>query len=46
VVSFTLQGWLYVLNLCDLIWPHLREWTPEIAEWYEKSRLHRARLAP
>jgi thymidylate synthase (FAD) len=32
--------------LCDLIWPHLREWTPEIAEWYEKSRLHRARLAP
>jgi thymidylate synthase (FAD) len=32
--------------LCDLIWPHLQEWTPEVAEWYEKSRLHRARLAP
>ncbi len=32
--------------LCDLIWPHLQEWTPEIAEWYGKSRLHRARLAP
>jgi thymidylate synthase (FAD) len=32
--------------LCDLIWPHLEEWTPEIAAWYEKSRLHRARLAP
>ena len=32
--------------LCDLIWPHLQGWTPEIADWYEKSRLHRARLAP
>lgn len=32
--------------LCDLIWPHLRQWTPEFAYWYEKSRLHRARLAP
>ena len=32
--------------LCELIWPHLQEWAPEIASWYEKSRLHRARLAP
>jgi thymidylate synthase (FAD) len=32
--------------LCDLIWPHLQAWTPEFAEWYEKSRLHKARLAP
>ena len=32
--------------LCDLIWPHLQEWAPEVASWYEKSRLHRARLAP
>lgn len=32
--------------LCDLIWPHLQNWAPEIATWYEKSRLHRARLAP
>jgi len=32
--------------LCDLLWPHLRAWTPQFAEWYEKSRLHRARLAP
>jgi thymidylate synthase (FAD) len=21
-------------------------WAPEIAAWYEKSRLHKARLAP
>ncbi len=32
--------------LCDLIWPHLEQWTPEIAAWYGRSRLHRARLAP
>ena len=31
--------------LCDLMWPHLQAWAPEIAAWYE-SRLHKARLAP
>ena len=32
--------------LCDLMWPHLQNWAPEIAAWYAKSRLHKARLAP
>ncbi len=32
--------------LCDLIWPHIIEWAPEIAGWYGENRLHRARLAP
>jgi thymidylate synthase (FAD) len=32
--------------LCDLLWPELQIWAPEISAWYEKSRLHRARLAP
>jgi thymidylate synthase (FAD) len=32
--------------LCDLIWPHFESWTPEIAAWYKKNRLHRARLSP
>jgi len=32
--------------LCDLLWPHFVGWAPEIAAWYEKSRLHKARLAP
>ena len=32
--------------LCDLMWPHLVSWAPEIAAWYEKTRLHKARLAP
>ena len=32
--------------LCDLMWPHLEVWAPEIAAWYGASRLHKARLAP
>jgi thymidylate synthase (FAD) len=32
--------------LCEMMWPHAKAWVPEIAAWYEKSRLHRARLAP
>ena len=41
-----LDAQLEIRQLCDLIWPHLQAWAPEIAAWYEKSRLHRARLAP
>lgn len=32
--------------LCDLMMPHLRMWTPEIAHWYESTRYGKARLAP
>jgi thymidylate synthase (FAD) len=35
-----------IRRLCDLMWPRLVEWAPEIAAWYERSRLHKARLAP
>jgi thymidylate synthase (FAD) len=35
-----------IRQLCNLMWPHLQSWAPEIASWYEKTRLHRARLAP
>jgi thymidylate synthase (FAD) len=41
-----LDAQLEIRQLCDLMWPHLQEWVPQIAEWYEKNRLHRARLAP
>jgi len=37
---------LEIQQLCDLLWVHAKEWTPAIAEWYEKNRLHKARLAP
>jgi thymidylate synthase (FAD) len=32
--------------LCELIWPHIIEWAPEVASWYAEHRLHKARLAP
>tara|TARA_Y100000287_G_scaffold180199_1_gene174813 strand:+ start:440 stop:1165 length:726 start_codon:yes stop_codon:yes gene_type:complete len=35
-----------IRELCDLMWPHLESWAPEFAGWYEKNRLHKARLAP
>ncbi|MEB3241162.1 MAG: FAD-dependent thymidylate synthase [Synechococcus sp.] len=35
-----------IRRLCDLMWPHMLGWAPEIAAWYEKTRLHKARLAP
>jgi thymidylate synthase (FAD) len=37
---------LEIRQLCDLMWPHLEAWAPEIAAWYKKTRLTRARLAP
>ena len=35
-----------IRELCDLMWPHLQNWVPEIAGWYERCRLYKARLAP
>lgn len=32
--------------LCELMLPHLRNWVPQIARWYEENRLGKARLAP
>ncbi len=35
-----------IRQLCDLMWPHLQSWAPEIAAWYHQYRWARARLAP
>lgn len=32
--------------LCELMWPHLQAWAPEIASWYRQHRWAKARLAP
>jgi thymidylate synthase (FAD) len=32
--------------LCDCMWPVLKSWAPEVCSWYERNRLHKARLAP
>ncbi len=37
---------LEIQKLCEMMWPHFEDWTPAIAQWYEKQRLGKARLAP
>ncbi|MDY6936787.1 MAG: FAD-dependent thymidylate synthase [Cyanobacteriota bacterium] len=37
---------LEIQKLCDLMWNHFEKWTPEIAQWYEKNRLGKAKLSP
>ncbi|HEY9851116.1 MAG TPA: FAD-dependent thymidylate synthase [Leptolyngbyaceae cyanobacterium] len=37
---------LEIQKLCELMWPHFKDWVPAIAEWYEANRLGKARLAP
>ncbi|GAB4347728.1 MAG: FAD-dependent thymidylate synthase [Cyanophyceae cyanobacterium] len=37
---------LEIQKLCDLLMVHFRAWTPELAAWYEASRLGKARLSP
>jgi thymidylate synthase (FAD) len=41
-----LDAQLEIRQMCELMWPHLKAWVPEICDYYEKNRLHRARLAP
>ena len=33
-------------QMCEKIWPHFQSWVPAIADWYEKTRAKKARLAP
>ncbi|NJR70591.1 MAG: FAD-dependent thymidylate synthase [Synechococcales cyanobacterium CRU_2_2] len=37
---------LEIQRLCDLMWPHFQNWVPAIAQWYEATRLGKARLSP
>jgi len=37
---------LEIQKLCDLMWPHFQDWLPTIAQWYEQTRLGKAKLAP
>ena len=45
-LRFKKDAQLEIQKLCDLIWPHVEDWTPAIAQWYQKSRLGKGRLAP
>lgn len=35
-----------IRDLCDLMWPHFRDWCPSVAQWYESNRYGKAKLAP
>ena len=41
-----LDAQLECQHLCELIWPHIQAWVPDIAYWYQHNRLHKARLSP
>jgi thymidylate synthase (FAD) len=45
-LRFKSDAQLECQKLCEKIWPHFQEWMPEIARWYEKTRLKKARLSP
>lgn len=37
---------LEIQTLCELIWPIVKQWAPNVCKYYEEKRLHRARLSP
>ncbi|NEP88147.1 MAG: FAD-dependent thymidylate synthase [Okeania sp. SIO2C2] len=37
---------LEIQKLCELMWPHVQYWVPNIAEWYEQNRLGKGKLSP
>ena len=45
-LRFKKNAQLEIKKLCELMWPHVQDWVPNIAEWYEKNRLGKAKLAP
>ena len=45
-LRFKKDAQLEIQQLCNLIWPHVEDWVPAVAKWYERNRLGKARLAP
>jgi thymidylate synthase (FAD) len=45
-LRWKLDAQLEAQKLCETIWPHFQAWVPAIADWYETTRLKKARLAP
>jgi len=45
-LRFKKNAQLEIQKLCELIWPHVQDWVPNIADWYEKNRLGKGKLAP
>ncbi|NEN91475.1 MAG: FAD-dependent thymidylate synthase [Okeania sp. SIO3H1] len=45
-LRFKKNAQLEIQKLCELMWPHVQDWIPNIAEWYEQNRLGKGKLAP
>ncbi|MGD1712226.1 FAD-dependent thymidylate synthase [Dapis sp. BLCC M172] len=45
-LRFKKNAQLEIQKLCELMWPHVQDWVPNIADWYEKNRLGKGKLAP
>lgn len=45
-LRFKKDAQLEIQQMCELMWPHFALWVPEIADWYQKNRLLKGRLAP
>jgi len=45
-LRFKRDAQLEIYQLCELLWPHVEKWVPQIASWYKDTRLHKAKLAP
>lgn len=45
-LRFKKNAQLEIQKLCELMWPHVQNWVPNIAEWYEQNRLAKGKLAP
>jgi len=37
---------LEIQALCEMMWPLLKKWAPNVCEYYEEKRLHKAKLSP
>ncbi|MCG5061754.1 MAG: FAD-dependent thymidylate synthase [Limnoraphis sp. WC205] len=45
-LRFKKDAQLEIQKLCELMWPHLETWAPEVAGWYKTTRMGKARLSP
>jgi thymidylate synthase (FAD) len=37
---------LEIQALCELMWPIVKKWAPNVCAYYEEKRLHKAKLSP
>jgi thymidylate synthase (FAD) len=45
-LRFKKDAQLEIQKLCELMWPHVELWVPEVAAWYKTTRMGKARLSP